>query len=140
MAAQKGKALLLRIGDGGTPEAFSSVAGLRSKAISFNAGLVDITNAGSASEWRELLAGAGVKTATVSGSGVFKDAASDETVRTAFFTQTLPNWEIVIPGFGTVMGPFQVTALEYAGEYDGQATYSLTLESAGALSFTAEEA
>ena len=111
------------------------MAGLRSTTLAFNAQTVDATNADSVDMWRELLAGAGVKSAQVSGSGVFKDAASDATIRAAFFNQTLSNWQIVIPAFGMVSGPFQLTALHYDGPYDGELKLSLTLASAGALAF-----
>lgn len=137
MTAQRGKDLLIKIGDGATPENFASVAGLRATTLAFNAQAVDVTNADSLDMWRELLAGAGVKSAQISGSGVFKDAASDETVRAAFFNQTLANWQIVIPSFGIVAGAFKVTALHYEGPYDGELKTSLTLASAGALTFAA---
>jgi TP901-1 family phage major tail protein len=137
MTAQRGKDLLLKIGDGGSPEIFASVAGLRSTTLAFNAQTIDVTNADSTNMWRELLAGAGVKSAQISGSGVFKDAVSDETIRAAFFNQTTPNWQIVIPSFGTVTGPFKLTALHYEGPYDGELKLALTLTSAGALTFVA---
>ena len=135
MSAQKGKDLLIKIGDGSDPETFATVAGLRATTLAFNAQTVDITNADSANAWRELLDG-GVKSATLSGNGVFKDAASDEALRAAFFTQTLPNFQIVIPNFGTVAGPFKITSLQYDGPYDGEVKISLSLASAGALTFT----
>jgi TP901-1 family phage major tail protein len=135
MSAQKGKDLLIKIGDGGETETFATVAGLRATTLAFNAQTVDITNADSASAWRELLDG-GVKSATLSGNGVFKDAASDESLRAAFFNQTLANFQIVIPSFGTVAGPFKITALQYDGPYDGEVKISLSLASAGALVFT----
>jgi len=137
MSAQKGKDLLIKIGDGGSPETFATVAGLRATTLAFNAQTVDVTDADSADQWRELLAGAGVKSASISGSGVFKDAASDESIRAAFFAQTTPNWEIDIPDFGTVTGAFKVTALNYDGPYDGELKLSLALASAGQLTFTA---
>ncbi|MGB8602936.1 MAG: phage major tail protein, TP901-1 family [Rhizomicrobium sp.] len=137
MAAQKGKDLLLKIGDGAASESFTTVAGLRSTTLSFNAKDVDITNADSDGMWRELLTGAGVKSASISGSGVFKDAASDALLRSAFFNQTLSNWQIILPDFGTVTGPFKITALSYDGPYDGELKVSLSLASAGALIFTA---
>jgi TP901-1 family phage major tail protein len=137
MTAQKGKDLLIKLGDGASPEVFATVAGLRTTSLGFNAQIVDVTNADSADAWRELLAGAGVRSASVSGSGVFKDADSDEAVRDAFFTQVQRNWQIVIPDFGTVQGGFAVTALQYEGAYDGEMRVSLTLASAGALTFTA---
>lgn len=136
MAAQKGKALLLKIGSG-EPVTYAAVAGLRTHSLAFNATSVDITNAESAQEWRELLAGAGVKSAQVSGAGIFRDAASDETVRSAFFNQTAANFQIVVPDFGTIEGPFLISSLEYGGEYDGEVTFTIVLVSAGALTFAA---
>ena len=41
------------------------------------------------------------------------------------------------PDFGFVSGPFQITALEYAGSHNGEATYEIALSSAGALIFVA---
>ncbi|MEL7027680.1 MAG: phage major tail protein, TP901-1 family [Pseudomonadota bacterium] len=137
MTAQKGKDVLLKIGDGGAPEAFTTVGGLRAKTISLNAETVDVTHSESTGAWRELLAGAGVRSASVTGAGVFRDDAADEAVRTAFFGQTIQNWQLVTPDFGTIEGPFQIANLDYAGEFDGEMTHSLTLESAGALTFTA---
>jgi TP901-1 family phage major tail protein len=136
MAAQKGKDLLLKVDIDGTPT-FSTVAGLRSRAIQFNAATVDITHTESAGRWRELLAGAGVKSARISGAGIFKDAASDETVRSYVFNGTIRRWQVIVPEFGTIDGLFQISGLELAGNHDGEVTYDLTLESAGELTFTA---
>lgn len=134
MSAQKGKDLLLKIHDGA---GYQTVAGLRSKRLSFNAATVDVTDAESAGRWRELLGGAGVQRASLSGSGLFKDAASDELVRAAFFSASILNWQVVVPDFGSVTGPFQVTALDYSGSHDGELTFEMALESAGELSFGA---
>jgi len=136
MTAQRGKDLLIKIGDGGSPEVFTTVAGLRATTLAFNAQTVDTTNADSADAWRELLAGGGVKSAALSGSGVFKDAASDSALRGAFFNAACGNYQIVIPSFGTVQGPFKITSLQYDGPYDGELKISLSLASAGALSFS----
>jgi TP901-1 family phage major tail protein len=137
MSAQPGRELLVKIGDGGSPETFTTVAGLRTTTFTFNATTVDVTNADSVNQWRELLAGAGVKSAAFSGSGVFKDAASDESLRAAFFNQTAPDFQIVIPSFGTIQGAFQIASLQYEGPYNGEVKISLSLQSAGALTFTA---
>ena len=136
MSAQRGKDLLIKIGDGASPETFATVAGLKATTLAINAQNVDITNADSAGQWRELL-DAGVKSASVSGSGVFKDAASDAALRSAFFDQRIANYQIVIPSFGTLTGPFKLTSLQYEGPYDGEVKLSLSLASAGALTFTA---
>ena len=136
MGAQKGKDLLLKL-DFDQDAVFETVAGMRSQRIAFNAEPIDITNADSAGRWRELLEGAGVRRAGISGAGIFKDAASDASVRELFFDGAIRTWQIVVPDFGTIAGPFQVTALEYAGEHDGEVTYELALESAGQVSFAA---
>lgn len=135
MGAQKGKALLLRIES--APGVFTTIAGLRARSLTLNAESADITNADSAGAWRELLAGAGVRSVALSGAGIFKDAASDELLRSAFFGETLPGFELVIPDFGTLTGPFQIRSLEYAGEHDGEVTFTVSLDSAGAISFAA---
>lgn len=134
MTAQKGKDLLLKISNGA---GYDTVAGLRSRRLAFNAATVDITDAESAGRWRELLEGAGVRKAAVSGSGIFKDQASDASVRGAFFAGTILDWQVLIPDFGTVTGPFQITALEYHGQYNGEVMFDLALESAGQLAFGA---
>ena len=134
MAAQKGKDLLVKIAHGA---GFTTVAGLRSRRLSFNAETVDITHAESANQWRELLDGAGIKRAAVAGRGLFKDAATDALIRQTFFDGAVVNYQIVIPDFGTIEGAFQITSLEFAGEHNGEMTYELALESAGALTFTA---
>lgn len=135
MATQKGKDLLLKIVPAGGGAA-ATVAGLRTKKLAFNAQTIDVTDADSTGRWRELLAGAGVQRCSLGGAGIFKDAASDASVRAAFFAGTIQDWQVVIPDFGTVQGPFQITALEYAGSHDGELTFELALESAGALTFT----
>lgn len=136
MGAQRGKDLLVRVdatGSGG----FATVAGIRSRRLAFNAETVDATDSDSAGRWRELLGGAGVRRATIAGSGLFKDAAADATVRELFFADAVRDWQVVIPDFGTVAGPFLITELTYGGDHDGEVTFSITLESAGALAFAA---
>lgn len=134
MAAQKGKDLLLKIFDGSS---YTTVAGLRANRLSFNAESVDTTHAESAGRWRELLDGAGIKRAAVAGRGLFKDAASDALMRQTFFDGAVKHYQVVIPDFGTVEGAFQITSLEFAGDHNGEVTYELALESAGALTFAA---
>lgn len=136
MAAQKGKDLLLKVDSAGTG-VFATVAGMRSRTLSLNSETVDITHAESAGRWRELLEGAGSKTARVTGSGVFKDAASDALIRAYVFNGTIRNWQVVIPDFGIVEGPFQISSMDFNGKHDGEVAFDLTLESAGELLFTA---
>lgn len=134
MGAQKGKDLLVKMFDG---TSYVTVAGLRSRKIAFNAELVDVTHAESVDRWRELLAGAGVKRASISGRGLFKDAASDALVRQAFFDSAINNCQVIVPDFGTIQGAFQISGLEFSGEHNGEVTFDISLESAGALTFAA---
>lgn len=136
MAAQKGRDLLLKVDSTGTG-VYVTVAGLRSNSLAFNAESVDATSQESAGAWRELLAGAGLKTAALRGQGIFKDAGSDATIRSYFFNASILNWQVVIPDFGIVQGLFQITALEFAARHDGEVTFEMALESAGLLTFTA---
>lgn len=136
MAAQSGKDLLIKV-DMSSSGQFTTVAGLRATRISFNSEQVDVTNLESQGGWRELLGGAGVKSASISGSGIFKDANTDERARQIFFDGETPDFQIVIPDFGTVEGAFQITAIEYSGSHNGEAAFELSLASAGALTFTA---
>ncbi len=140
MAAQKGSALLLKIGaaaqGAADADTYTTVGGLRSTSITMNQETVDITNKDSANA-RELLADGGVESVSVSGSGVFTDAPSEATLRTAFGGADIPNFEIIIPEFGTYQGKFHIASLEYGGEYNGEVTYSVTLESSGSVTFTA---
>ena len=136
MAVQSGKDLLIKIDQTGDGQ-FETIAGLRATRLSFNAETVEVTSLDSQGGWRELLAGAGVRSASISGSGVFRDANTDERARQVFFSGEIPGFQVIIPGFGIVEGPFQITALEYAGSHNGEATYEVALASAGVLTFTA---
>lgn len=136
MAGQRGRDVLLKLADAAGQ--FSAVAGVRTKNLQLAAANVDGTNTDSPNAWRELIGGAGVKSARLSGSGVFKDKSSDERMRTLFFAGEIGNWQLVVPDFGVIEGPFQIAGLSYSGEHDGEAAFSVTLESAGALIFRSE--
>ena len=136
MTAQKGKDLLLKV-DADSTGVFTTVAGIRQRKLAFNLATVDTTSSESTGQWRELLAGGGVRTAAVSGSGIFKNAASDAIVRTHVFNGTVAPWQIVIPTFGTIQGPFQIHSFDLTGKHDGEITFDIALESAGEITFTA---
>lgn len=136
MGAQNGKDLLVKVDLTGAGQ-FETIAGLRATRVSFNAEAVDVTSLDSAGGWRELLGGAGVKSATISGSGIFKDEGTDERARQIFFDGETPDFQVIIPDFGVVEGPFQIGSIEYAGSHNGEASYELSLSSAGRLIFTA---
>lgn len=136
MAAQNGKDLLIKLDLTGAGQ-YQTIAGLRATRLSFNAEAVDVTSLESSGGWRQLLGGAGVKSASISGSGIFRDEQTDERARSVFFNGETPGFQVIIPDFGTVEGPFQITAIEYSGSYNGEASYELSLASAGPLTFSA---
>ena len=134
MAAQKGSALLMKIGDGASPEAFTTIGGMRSTSLTMNDEMVDVTNKDS-SNARTILAQGGVNSITVSGSGVFTDSASETTLKGKFNVSALTNYQFLVPDFGTFTGSFMLTTLEYGGEYNGEVTYSFSFESSGTITF-----
>lgn len=136
MAAQDGRNFLLKIGDGQSPETFATVGGFQTNAITLGEATVDITNKGSPDKFREAMR-AGVKTVALSGNGIFTDSASEEAVRANYFGSAVLNWQVEIPDFGTMEGPFIITQLAYTGPDNAAVTYSLSLESAGSIAFAA---
>jgi TP901-1 family phage major tail protein len=135
MAGQRGRDVLIAIGDGDEPDAFVNVAGIRAKTISLTAGLVEATTAQSADGWREVIAGAGVKRADVSGRGAFKDSLSDALLRAAYFAREASRFELTIPRFGVLTGPFVISELTYGGDHEDEATFAIRLSSAGVVTF-----
>ena len=80
MAIENGSAFLLKIGDGETPPAYRTVAGLRTTQMSVNGEAVNVTTKDSGG-WRELLSGAGVRSVSVSGAGVFTGSAAEGRIK-----------------------------------------------------------
>ena len=136
MSAQSGKDMLLKLDQTGSGS-FLTVAGLRTRSLSLNAATIDVTDAESAGRWRELLDGGGIRKAALSGKGIFKDQSSDETIRALFFAGTIRAWQLILPNFGTITGPFQITSLEFSADHAGEVTFDIALESAGELAFAA---
>ena len=135
MAAEKGRAFLLKIGDGGSPEIFDVVGGMRSTSLRINNEMVGVTNKTSGG-WREILSGAGLRKISLSGSGIFTDSASEASLQAKALASSVDNYQVVFESGASFSGAFQVTSLEYAGDYNGERTYSISLESSGVVSFT----
>lgn len=136
MAVQNGKDLLIKVDMVGNGT-FETLAGLRATRLALNTETVDVSSLDSTGGWRELLAGAGTKTAAITGNGVFRDANTDLRARQIFFDAEMPRFQVIIPDFGVIEGKFQITALDYAGSYNGEATYEVSLASAGPITFLA---
>lgn len=140
MAKQKGRMLLIKIGDGAATEVFSPLCGLRSKTMAINNSEIDVTTADCTTPggvlWTEVMAG--VKRVSVSGNGYFKDEATEARLNSvAISDDAVCNFQILVPDFGTFAGAFFVQSLEYGGEQEDGVTYSLSLASSGAVTFTA---
>lgn len=130
MAAEKGSAFLLKVGNGGSPVAYATVAGLRTTQLSVNGEAVAITSKDSGG-WRELLSGAGVRSVSVSGAGVFTGSAAEVRVKTNALSGLLDDYRLSFESGETMTGKFLVTRLDYAGDFNGERSYTLSLESSG---------
>jgi TP901-1 family phage major tail protein len=133
MSAQKGSAFLLKVGNGGTPLAYATVAGLRTTQLSVNGEAVNVTSKDSGG-WRELLSGAGVRSVSVAGSGIFTGSAAEVRLKGNALAGAIDDYELSFEGGERMRGRFLVTRLDYSGDYNGERTYTLSLESSGAVS------
>jgi len=132
MAAEKGSAFLLKVGDGGSPVSFATVAGLRTTQLSINGEMVAITSKDSGG-WRELLSGAGVRSVSVSGAGIFTGSAAETRLKGNALSGAIDDYRLSFEGGETLTGRFLVTRLDYAGDYNGERNYTLSLESSGVV-------
>ena len=130
MAAEKGSAFLLKVGDGGSPVTYATVAGLRTTQLSVNGEMVAITSKESGG-WRELLSGAGVRSVSVSGAGVFTGSAAEARVKANALSGEIDDYRLSFESGESMTGRFLVTRLDYAGDYNGERSYTLSLESSG---------
>lgn len=130
MGVEKGSAFLLKIGDGGAPAAYATVAGMRTTQLSVNGEAVNVTHKGSGG-WRELLSGAGVRSVSVSAAGIFTGSAAEVRLRNHALAGTVENYELSFESGEKMRGRFLVTRLDYAGDYNGERNYALSLESSG---------
>ena len=132
MPAEKGSAFLLKVGDGAQVPVYSTVAGLRTTQLAINGDAVVVTNKGSAG-WRELLSGAGVRSVSVSGAGVFTGSAAEMRVKANALAGTLDDYELSFESGERLRGRFLVARLDYAGDFNGERSYTMALESSGAV-------
>ena len=140
MAAGKGSSFLLKENSTGTP---ATVGGLRSTSMTINGEAVDITTKDSNAfissgndKARDLLQGGGVRSMSITASGVFTDSTGENNLRGAAFTGSAVNYDLVFGDGSDVKGAFIVTSYERAGEFNGEETYSLTLESSNTITYT----
>ena len=132
MAAEKGSAFLLKVGDGATPPAFATIAGLRTTQMTINSDTVVITNKGSGG-WRELLSGAGFRSVSLSGAGVFNGSAAEARIKASALAGTLDSYQVSFESGEKMTGQFLITRLDYAGDFNGERNYTVALESSGSV-------
>ena len=132
MAVERGSAFLLKVGDGAAVPAFATVAGLRTTQLSVNGEAVVVTNKDSGG-WRQLLSGAGVRSVSVSGAGVFTGSAAEARIKASALAGTIDDYRLSFESGDAMTGRFLVTRLDYAGDFNGERSYTLSLESSGAV-------
>ncbi|HYI39277.1 MAG TPA: phage tail protein [Allosphingosinicella sp.] len=132
MAAEKGSAFLLKVGNGGEPPIFATVAGMRTTQMSVNGEAVNVTSKDSGG-WRELLSGAGVRSVSVAASGIFTGSAAEVRVKTNALAGQVDDYELSFESGERLRGRFLVVRLDYSGDYNGERNYALSLESSGAV-------
>ena len=132
--AMKGSALVLKKG---TAAAGTVIGGMRTVSFSINSETVDVTTADNTNRWRELLAAAGVKSMSVTMAGVLADTAPHDQLIDDAIAQTTDAYGIDVDTLGTFDGNWQLANFEAAGEYNGEQTFSITLESAGDITYAA---
>jgi TP901-1 family phage major tail protein len=130
MTAESGNAFLLKIGDGASPPTYSTVAGLRTTQLSIAGEMVAITNKDSGG-WRELLSGAGTRTVSVAGAGVFTGSAAEARLKANALAGIVDDYQLSFESGDRMQGRFLLTKLDYAGDFNGERTYTLALESSG---------
>ena len=130
MGVERGSAFLLKVGNGATPVAWQTVAGLRTTQLSVNGEMVATTSKESGG-WRDLLSGAGVRSVSVSGAGVFTGSAAEVRVKGNALAGMLDDYRLSFESGETMTGKFLVTRLDYAGDFNGERSYTLSLESSG---------
>lgn len=112
---------------------YRSVGGLRSKSFSFSSEGIDITNQES-EEWKVMLDGAGIRSFSVSGSGVYTNEEVFQALFTAARTNALTCLMFIdVRKYTIFAGCFKITSLEVSGDYDAESNYSISAESSGQI-------
>lgn len=132
-SARTGRSLLLADGTGGGA---TTIAAMRTTRFTIQGQAVDVTDKSSPSQYRELLAGAGTVSVSVSARGLLSGAVQSQTLVSRAIARSLDSYRITFDNGDVLEGSFQIVQFEAAGEYDGEQTYQLALESGGALTFT----
>lgn len=135
MAAQAGKDMLVEVNT--TDTTYVVIGGVRQIRKRGGRNTIDVTTASSTNLDRVLMDGGGVYAETISVSGVFEDDAAVALVESLSRTGALKSYKMTVPDYGVYEADYQVADFEHSSQYDGTVEFSLTLESSGAITFTA---
>lgn len=138
MPSQKGRDLLLKIGDGEAPESFSTIGAARAAAMTIDNNPADATTMDSGGV-QAFIGEAGVQSMSLRLDGLFKDTAAEETLREAAMARSTNNYELWFPNGDKYAAAFVVQEYARGGSFDGLETFSVTLLRSGTGTFTAEE-
>lgn len=130
----KGRDFALQLSNGATVPVFATLGGLRSSKLTLNNNPVDVSD--DSSGWRQLLADAGVQSLDISGDGCFANDVSLSTIQGAAVNRTSLPMQIATGKGDKFVGSFVIASMERTGAHDGAETYTLTLQSDGAVTFT----
>jgi TP901-1 family phage major tail protein len=119
----------------GTAADGTLIGGLQSTTITMNNKIVDISTKDTEG-WRELLEDGSLKFFSISCNGVFKDSATDATIRAHAFSNSIDTYTFIFPNNDTIESLFQITGYTRKGDVEGVETYSLTFESTGEPTIT----
>ena len=137
MSKYKGRELRIKVRTSTGPDVFAVVGGIRTESMTINSETVDVTDK-DGNGWRELLEGAGITSMSLKGSGVVSDNA---VFTDHIMVAKMENTHLVLKiesGLGDVwQGTFAIPSVERSGEYNKEENFSITLESAGAITYTA---
>jgi TP901-1 family phage major tail protein len=130
-----GKDFIVKLGNAGSPETFTQIAGMRSTSCSINGEIVDVTDKDD-QPWRTTLAACGILSMSISLSGHISSATDVATLTQNLIARTLHHFELTSGRGDDFSGSFRIASMERNGEYNGAEQYSMTLESSGTITYS----
>jgi TP901-1 family phage major tail protein len=125
--SERGTAFLLKIG-GELKDGYATIAGLKTQKLAISGDPVALDPQRG---WRDLLAGAGVRSVFIAASGIFTGSAGEKLAREKALSGFVDAYELSFESGERLRGRFMITRLEYAGDFNGERNYSIALESSG---------
>lgn len=137
---QLGRLLLIQIGDGGGPEAFSNLCGLKTRSFSLSANEIDTTipSCTNPGDVVQKTSRPGIASRTFTGSGAYVAGAAMSTFLGHVTGTTAFNAKVIVPGLGTYTGSWFVTDFSVSGDVEPNMEFSATFTAGDVLTFIAE--